>query len=141
MNDDYPTCNSSNILNYIFARATLLNYSKSGITDLTECPPNCVTYKYELTKFLPWSVNIGLPGRINSYKGGHIKVKWKISLVVAVKWINKEISVETEQLAYDSLTFVANFGGTLGLFVGFSFYTLWDIVLPLIEKCKMIFKV
>ena len=34
--------------------------------------------------------------------------------------------VETEELIYPASTLVAEFGGTLGLFLGFSFISLWD---------------
>ena len=34
--------------------------------------------------------------------------------------------VETEELIYPMSTLVAEFGGTLGLFLGFSFICLWD---------------
>ena len=36
--------------------------------------------------------------------------------------------VETEALVYTVESLVAEFGGTLGLFVGFSFMNLWDVV-------------
>ena len=37
-------------------------------------------------------------------------------------------TVLREYLIYDWDSLVADFGGTLGLFVGFSFVMLWDIV-------------
>ena len=37
-------------------------------------------------------------------------------------------TVLREYLIYDGDSLVADFGGTLGLFVGFSFVMLWDIV-------------
>ena len=42
-----------------------------------------------------------------------------------------ELSLETEVLAYDGLSFVENFGGTLSLYVGFSFLT---------ENCETVIK-
>ena len=36
--------------------------------------------------------------------------------------------VEAEKLVYTVETLVAEFGGTLGLFLGFSFMNLWDVV-------------
>ena len=36
--------------------------------------------------------------------------------------------IETEALVYTVESLVAEFGGTLGLFLGFSFMTLWDVV-------------
>ena len=39
--------------------------------------------------------------------------------------------VETEELIYPWQSLVAEFGGALGLFLGFSFMTVWDSVLEL----------
>ena len=36
--------------------------------------------------------------------------------------------VEEEDWVYPELSFIAEFGGALGLFVGFSFYMIWDIL-------------
>ena len=46
---------------------------------------------------------------------------------------NNEVTSVQEVLAYDFLTLVSNFGGSLGLFVGFSFYMLWDLILDIIN--------
>ena len=40
--------------------------------------------------------------------------------------VTKETFVEKELLIYPLTSLVAEFGGTLGLFLGFSFMTLWD---------------
>ena len=45
---------------------------------------------------------------------------------------NNELAVETEEYLYDERSLLAEFGGALGLFLGFSFYTLWDIFEPLV---------
>jgi hypothetical protein len=37
-----------------------------------------------------------------------------------------DIVVETEELLFPLTSLVAEFGGTLGLFLGFSFMALWD---------------
>ena len=36
--------------------------------------------------------------------------------------------IEQEKLVYTLESLVAEFGGTLGLFLGFSFMNLWDVV-------------
>ncbi len=36
--------------------------------------------------------------------------------------------IESEKLVYTVESLVAEFGGTLGLFLGFSFMNLWDVV-------------
>ena len=37
-----------------------------------------------------------------------------------------EVRLEEEDWVYPSLSFIAEFGGALGMFVGFSFMTFWD---------------
>jgi hypothetical protein len=48
--------------------------------------------------------------------------------------------VETEELVFPVTSLVAEFGGTLGLFLGFSFMTLWDeaeiLALVIGKLCK-----
>ena len=38
----------------------------------------------------------------------------------------KKTTIKTEQLIYPVTSLVADFGGTLGLFLGFSFISIWD---------------
>ena len=48
------------------------------------------------------------------------------------------VVVETEVWAYSTISFVAEMGGALGLFVGFSFLSAWDCLVFLFEKYKNI---
>ena len=51
--------------------------------------------------------------------------------------VNSEVTEEREELLYDELSLVAELGGALGLFLGFSFLTVWDLaeaVLSVINK-------
>ena len=45
-----------------------------------------------------------------------------------------KIITETEDWVYPEISFIAEFGGALGLFVGFSFYMIWDIAEWLLNK-------
>ena len=38
-----------------------------------------------------------------------------------------QVSVEEEDWVYPGLSFIAEFGGALGMFLGFSFYMFWDL--------------
>ena len=46
--------------------------------------------------------------------------------VVSLWPISSYTRIEKEELIYPFSSLVAEFGGTLGLFLGFSFMTLWD---------------
>ena len=58
--------------------------------------------------------------------------------------VSKSTEVKTEELIYPLSSLVAEFGGTLGLFLGFSFMTLWDQIHLLgsatraLKMCKLI---
>ena len=77
------------------------------ISDVTGCLKPCHYKKYILAEPSPSSFK---------YKQ-YIFSMWAVS---------SKTKVETEELIYPMSTLVAEFGGTLGLFLGFSFISLWD---------------
>ena len=52
--------------------------------------------------------------------------------------VSEKTQVKTEQLIYPLAYLVAEFGGILGLFLGFSFISLWDHILLLKYGCKIV---
>jgi len=53
-------------------------------------------------------------------------------LIISLNLVSTDIRVETQALVYTFTSLIANFGGALGLFLGFSFYMLWDWIVYLI---------
>ena len=49
-------------------------------------------------------------------------------------WSRKSVQIEKESLLYPFSSFLAEFGGALGLFVGFSFMVFWDLVVAFYER-------
>ena len=47
-------------------------------------------------------------------------------MVICLWAVSKYTQYEEEVLVYPFQSFVAEFGGSLGLFLGFSFMTIWD---------------
>jgi hypothetical protein len=45
-----------------------------------------------------------------------------------------DVTYKREMLIYPFISFVAEFGGALGLFLGFSFYTIWEFMAPVLYK-------
>ena len=83
-----------------------LSMSESeDINENTGCPKPCHYKKY-------------------NFLGGNI-VKSEHYMFTLLT-VSSRTRVETEELIYPMSTLVAEFGGTLGLFLGFSFICLWD---------------
>ena len=52
-------------------------------------------------------------------------------------WFSSQtVYIEKEVLDYPFITLLADFGGVLGLFIGFNFLMIWDIIVFVIEKIK-----
>ena len=54
-------------------------------------------------------------------------------------WItfgSPKVTVEKEGWSYSTLSFVADCGGLLGLFIGFNFVMIWDLIVIVYEKIK-----
>ena len=89
--------------------------------------------KYEELEFIRRVTGCGKPCNYLEYKfhGEAIPSSFKLSgssnyFVFSLLAQTRFTSVEKEELLYPSSTMVAEVGGTLGLFLGFSFMTIWD---------------
>lgn len=89
--------------------------TKNELENATGCKPMCNYFKYEILK---------VETDLSDQRQGQLGFK----LILA----NSEVTTVQEVPAYDFLTLVSNFGGSLGLFIGFSFYMLWDLLVDLI---------
>ena len=78
------------------------------ISQITGCSKPCKYKQYRL---------LGEP-KPSTFKTEHY--------VFSLWAVSYKTRIETEELIYPSSSFVAEFGGTLSLFLGFSFITLWD---------------
>ena len=67
----------------------------------------------------------------------HISTYRPNKLLCLVKTSFEHLQVETEELIYPWQSLVAEFGGALGLFLGFSFMTIWDLVIELPMKLSI----
>ena len=58
--------------------------------------------------------------------------------LVSLWAVSEKTQVKTEQLIYPLAYLVAEFGGILGLFLGFSFISLWDNIHLLKCGCQIV---
>merc|ERR1712226_1398691 len=77
------------------------------ITELTGCLAPCNYWEYKMQ---------GKPNKVGP-ESWHGIILWATTPYV---------TVETEELIYPLASLVAEFGGTLSLFLGFSFMAVWD---------------
>ena len=131
-----PICSKSEDFESVFCRCLILipqslflflrnhtafyekvrDMTKNELQSATGCKPMCNYFKYEIMK-VETDLSDQRQGRLG------------FQLILA----NNEVTTVQEVLAYDFLTLVSNFGGSLGLFIGFSFYMLWDLLMDIIH--------
>ena len=104
----FKVASSTLFREYDFIFGNLGIAESEEVTNVTGCLKPCHFKKY-----------IFLGDRTpSSFKSEHyIFSMWVVS---------SKTRVETEELIYPMSTLVAEFGGTLGLFLGFSFISVWD---------------
>ena len=98
----------------------LESVESNKILELTGCTKPCSYKKYTFI------------GERNPsfFEGGE-------NFVFALWAVSEKTQVRTEQLIYPLAYLVAEFGGILGLFLGFSFISLWDHIHLLKYGCQM----
>ena len=117
----FKVASSTLFREYDFIFGNLGIAESEEVTNVTGCLKPCHFKKY---------IFLGEPGP-SSFKSDHyIFSLWAVS---------SKTKVETEELIYPMSTLVAEFGGTLGLFLGFSFISLWDNFGTL-KKCIVFLK-
>ena len=57
---------------------------------------------------------------------------------IRVLFSSPTLFIEKENLDYPFITLLADVGGILGLFIGFNFLMIWDIIVCVIEKMKVL---
>ena len=105
----------------------LSNALLSQIVNMTGCKRPC---RYKEYKF------------VNTNSKEHNYMDYPEDQVVFCLWaVSQYTQVEEEVLVYPFQSFMAEFGGSLGLFLGFSFMTIWDGLKSLILYMMEIKKV
>ena len=56
--------------------------------------------------------------------------------MLGYNYVSTDIRYEKEAWVYPAVSFIAELGGSLGLFVGFSFLTFWDCLDYALAKCR-----
>ena len=109
-----------------FYRLYLETSSAGYLTNMTGCMKPCKYKKYRL---------MGEPQRLLGHARHFLLRSFgddkMVSKLGRLTFLPSMYQVETEQLIYPLESLVAEFGGCLGLFLGFSFMTIWDCAMSL----------
>ena len=75
-----------------------------------------------------------LPCHFKEYKiVGEPKTKYQDKTYIYMAMASTNVLEKQEELIYPFVSFVAEFGGSLGLFIGFSFITLYDLLIGFLK--------
>jgi hypothetical protein len=91
--------------------------------DISDQPTNAVVNKTGCLKPCRFKEYRVVEGPVQFSNMKHLK---KYSSVFALWLVSTETIVAVQEQVYPLTSLVAEFGGTLGLFLGFSFMALWD---------------
>ena len=106
---DIPRCSRvAELLRFEQEYLKLYGLSKETIVDYTGCLPPC---------------------RYTEYRLATEPVKYEVgNFILQIVLTSLDVIERTEELIYPMESFVSEFGGALGLFLGFSFMMVWDML-------------
>ena len=125
-----PMCSHPHdFMQYMESHGDLLDFETNDITQTANCIPSCKRVEYSVKMFnkLP-----GLDPEVYQYLG--VDNQLKNALQLDFFFGKDRFSKREQYYAYDKQNLVADFGGYLGLLLGYSFLTAYDSIVNLLEK-------
>lgn len=114
------TCSTNKIDTYLKLTEEFATKGPNHLTDQTGCYPPCRRNEFEVK---------------NIYSGVNFVEKLNGSLTLELAYFGTEYHVKEEYLAYGYPDLVADFGGYLGLLLGYSLLSLYDVGSKMFRKC------
>ena len=101
------------ILNYLRIYGDLGIDDLAGVKKVTGCKSPCSYHEYVAVGKKLWQGDFGN----------------LTTLTFGLSFASMEVTVKKEILIYPLTSFLAEVGGSLGMFLGFSLLTVWDLVI------------
>ena len=131
-----PVCsNPHEFMQYIESHEELLDFETDNITQTANCIPSCKRVEYSVKQFsnLP-----GLDPEVYQYLG--VDNQFQNALQLDFFFGKDRFSRREQYYAYDKQNLVADFGGYLGLLLGYSLLTLYDSMADILTKVSNLWK-
>ena len=107
---------------------------KDALTTLTNCKKPCESIDYNSTPLISWKIENSRDPRVNFFIDGNS------SSFIAVTHVPKQtIKILEEKPRYTAITFISDVGGILGVFLGISFWSVYQIIIfPIVDKLQRV---
>ena len=131
-----PVCSSPHeFMQYMETHEGILDFETDDITQTAKCIPSCkrVEYSVKLFNDIP-----GLDQEVYKYLG--VDNQFKNALQLDFFFGKDRFNKREQYYAYDKQNLVADFGGYLGLLLGYSLLTLYDSMVDLLTKVSNLWK-
>ena len=103
---------------------------KDALTTLTGCKKPCQSIDYNFNPLISWKTENNRDDRAKSFMSSNS------SSFIAVTHVPKQtMKVLEEKPRYTAITFISDVGGICGVFLGISFWAIYQmIIFPLVDK-------
>ena len=104
----------------------------TSVTSVTGCLQPCHSYQYPTHVYLSYhqrfSSDIMTRDILDSTRSNS-------SSMIVIDYFQKETIIKVEELPrYTVISFISDVGGILGIFLGVSFWSIYDFVAPILQK-------
>ena len=135
---ELPICENTSMLNrYSNINMEFQEMPREELVNASNCLMPCSYLEYTVSLCMKKVIKIGIVLRFTYYllnlafqiKQNPLKVgKENATFAGVLPVLDAKVRVLTEKEAYPILSFVADVGGILGLFIGFNFLMVWGVI-------------
>ena len=118
--EDFPVCSELDELRYFHGNySCIAEYDLDEIMDKTDCLKPCTYKEYKLVG--SERISVGQHG-------------------IFFRFADRQVVIEKEMTSYSVLSFLSDIGGSLGMFLGFSFLMVWDGVEAVLITIRQVWR-
>ena len=107
---------------------------KEALTALTGCEQPCESINYNSVPLASWKTENNRDDRAKSFMDSNSS-----SFILVTHVPKPTIKILEEKPRYTAITFISDVGGILGVFLGISFWSVYQIIIfPIVDKLQRV---